>query len=730
MSEPTTENPRKRQRSTQACHRCRRKKYKCNSVRPVCSACSASNSECTYGLVVKRRGLQPGYVKAIEVLWGLVFRKVDGSQIVVRELLNKLSAILNSTSSDSNGGESADEYLEGWKTSGVPAAIELMLDGGFAQGRALEDVEDPGDLTLTSTLSWSLAHPDHQALSTSPSVPPRNPAQTVSRVPPSDATFAGNDANLDVLESRTNPGCAWTPLPPDWHDLTQVYLTVEHSWFPVLERHALFRIAYTYQGYCDSGSALNNQHQGEFASLWAVLALGEIHSNGASAARVSHFKSVSIQFLSRDPMQEHYHSHSQALLLWSIIHLGCNDLVLARLMLVQAVVLSSSDCSRTSSGEPRLGQQRSLTFSCCFVLDALLSLAMGTRPQIPADELRSHQPCDESGSDEWEIYVNKFGSDQTVGLSATSTLAAPTRTSSTFNHLVKLMCIINAALQRKMPTAMLAADIQAWEFNLPPHLKTDGTSVKSSLPPQLHLRAWYKAVSSAVVPEDLQDQLSAQLDHRGVPVEATILQIAQTFGAKTLPASVTVLIAIMSTQTSPGFVAFYNDPAIAQYRALWDWSEPDFDTNDLQLMSQDQIHLAPMHRITDLSHDASHPPRRDLSTIAEAESGDGQQRDSIRQQSEHMLVPEPATAESLDITRDDAVHLSVNDSPGISGLDALPLNTPEQLRDYLALLQDNERYINRELMINASSANAFSNENNQDFMQSLGFLGGFHYTDI
>ncbi|RKP27258.1 hypothetical protein SYNPS1DRAFT_6844, partial [Syncephalis pseudoplumigaleata] len=56
----------KRQRVSRACDACRRKKVRCDGVRPVCGNCSAFHFECTYLDAAKKRGPPKGYIEAIE----------------------------------------------------------------------------------------------------------------------------------------------------------------------------------------------------------------------------------------------------------------------------------------------------------------------------------------------------------------------------------------------------------------------------------------------------------------------------------------------------------------------------------------------------------------------------------------------------------------------------------------------------------------------------------------
>lgn len=701
MSQAAEEPPRKRQRVTQACHRCRCKKYKCDSERPSCSTCRSSNSECTYGTVAKRRGLQSGYVRAVEILWGLILKKVNGSQTVINYLLGDLHNIINSGSNDAdtNGNvvHRADDLLECWKNSGVPSAIEMMLDGTFTGNQAgvSADIDSQIDTTLTSLHTWSLPQSDLPQ-----ATPPDAPSPLlIPQGPTSAAAAAVSDTsypdNLFAIDQMT-----LSPLPSDWHSLAQNYFTVEHTWFPILERHTLFRIAYQYQDEVDSQTSLDDRHRGEHAMLWAVLALGEIHANGTLSPRAAHFESQSRRFLDKGPVRDDYATYAQAFLFLSMIDLGYNKMVLARAMLAQALVYCTA--ASTASTERR----RTLAHSGCFVMDSLLALATSTRPLMSVDELPSSVPCDESGSDEWEPYVERF---VTQGLTESSTIgtpAAPSRVSSTYNRLVRLFCILNTALRKETLEQHLTADLEAWKLSLPRHLymteSSTRQSTKSVLPPQLHLRAFYSAIAYMAETGITRFQTQPLSTHPQQALlhntAASILQIGRQFGAQALPVSVSVLIPFVSSGSSSRSIDYDAttsdaDDVLDNYKILWGWDQTlpheeqeltKANHNDQPggrlpspLVSQDPLHAA-MH--CEISHGL--PATSDLGT-------------GLGYPDEQITIPDLVASGGTDTA---GVDLSLMTSSGFddvaaSGTDSMLADTPTQLLDYLALLQQNERYI-------------------------------------
>ncbi|KAI5200001.1 hypothetical protein AUEXF2481DRAFT_28187 [Aureobasidium subglaciale EXF-2481] len=686
MSQAVADQPRKRRRVTQACHRCRSKKYKCDSVRPTCSTCQASDAECIYGTVVKRRGLQSGYVRALEILWGLVFKNIEGSQNVATQLLANLAVVINPVATGTSDNDRADDLLESWRGSGVPTAIESLLDGEVSESPRLQNGSSGNAAGLAA---WSLPQPDPLVAGTPPS--PASPLPPPQFTPPPIHAVVVPDATylLEDIEARRATQELWTPLPSDWHALTQVYSTVEHSWFPVLERHALFRVAYTYQDQCDSRAVLIDRHRGDFATLWAVLTLGEIHSGGVSSPRATQFQALSRSFLPVDYLNDDYLSHAQALLLWAVIHLGRSEKMLAKMALAQATVLCSVDTHKTTSNLAMSERQRNLLLAGCFVIDSLLSFSTGTKPRSTIEELPTTAPCDASGPDEWEPFVDRFGPQSFSSSTSSSTLAVPSRASSTFNCLVRLTSILNAAVHRHMPGAALAATLETWTMSLPTHLAMTVSSIRSTtknlLPPQLHLRAIYFATTSVITSRQSNGQNinSSARDQ----LNGALHQLSHNFGVRALPASVSVLIPIIGTlppASSEGWSQYsvlpHGSEVLAEYKSLWGWinnpSSPKFDAHATANF---------------LSHESSYRPTisettHDLGEVYNFDTDTGEHN-------RHIMVSDLDTSEQLDVN--------------------IFSTTPDQFRDYLALLEQNE-----------------STGNGQDFMQSLGFFEDFDYRDM
>src|SRR6266536_6021160 len=129
-SETAPPNPRKRQRISQACDQCRKRKSKCDGKRPICAICGPLKRKCTYGTNAKKRGLQTGYVRGLEILWGLVFKSVEGSEDTVQTLLRgdiDGVSVENWYKELAKDGEAPESLLEAWRKSTVAKDIERLL---------------------------------------------------------------------------------------------------------------------------------------------------------------------------------------------------------------------------------------------------------------------------------------------------------------------------------------------------------------------------------------------------------------------------------------------------------------------------------------------------------------------------------------------------------------------------------------------------------------------------
>ncbi|KAF2148481.1 hypothetical protein K461DRAFT_297894 [Myriangium duriaei CBS 260.36] len=695
----STTKSNKRQRISQACHRCRSKKYKCDGARPSCELCSKSNTTCSYNSVTKRRGLQTGYVKTIEALWGHLFTEVADSERVTRGLLGNLACTLDDEAIVS--GTTSSPALQRWKTSGIPAAIESLL-----AGEGINNIDEARDRSEAELGSFSL---DFNS--------PSRSGWSVSR--PISSPLRANLQNIEGAISgdpRSHPaGGNVVPLPVDWHNLAQTYLNTDHTWLPIWERKELYRVASGYRDWQSRPTSISDLRKAEFASLWAVLLLGQMHCAGHEDSRALTFHQTSQSFLSLEHSGTHQHAYARSLLLLTIYHVGRREVLQSRLMLAQAIVLLSNNPTPTAHTLDRL------LSSGCLILDTCISFLAGTRPMMPCiDSFDEELPGDEDSADEFEPFISK-GS----GTDALYSEVIFSRTTSTFKQLVRLLRIMHKFQHDAMLAAELLHDLALWHAQCPSHLQS--SDLKRMAPNQIQLQV-FCVILRALLDEGEAGRCSpsaATLDHAASAssVASSLVLAEKRYGVEYLPASCSIFVALLHEVRSrphrSNLLATWEgvENLLSDFSDLWgltfDQTGPSNSSSSSQALRDPcapDFQLASHVGLEGMPHpvpvdSAAQSDQQQLSTRGPLEST----FDNLLG-SEHAASHfEDTTASSIDlVTGSSGPHLNSLGTMDIESLSTdlnATVTTPDELRDYFMLSERRQ-----------------SDEADRNFLQSLGFL--------
>lgn len=669
MSADLLERPRKRQRVTQACQRCRSKKFRCDGQAPSCGPCLAAQATCLYNATAGRqRGLQPGYVKALESLWGAVFRTIPGSEHAAAQLLAGLPVHAGHVVDEPGSDEAS--LLEIWRASSLPASIRILLDGGSLPTSSDAGVEDT---------TWSLPLPSDVG----------NAEQHNVDDPPAPAspTFAPLSSLAPAPEPSDLPD-----LPLDWQNLIQVYLCTEYCFLPIFEKSSLYRWAYSYQDQPDiSLCDLESSSRGQYASLWAVLVLGELHIDGAGSTRIRQMKLAAKALLATAESLNPDRTYSPAYLLWALIHTGCRKYILAQMMLAQATVLSSLRNESVSATAD--DKRESLMQVGCFVVETILAFATGTQQSSITMDADFLNPSDVG---EWDPFINFLDRGPDATALNVSIQLPPSRTGSTFQAWVRLMAILRKASHPLTSPGALSAELESWEASLPASLRGIATTPMSStpVPPQLNVKLWYVVTSTAI--SQLRQGITSATslkDLQDLPL-LHLVKVLDTMerqhGLRMLPASMGVFVAraIEPTLTN-------TSPVLTGFPGHWGWrnAPTGLDTN---------IHF-PTHQAVDTGS------RTSVVTNCAATLG----YHSPEQRRLHNATDTILGAESLqakirndDLTytqvqfqqrNDDCLPTPVNDPAIVEGVNLFSEpSTSHDLLDYFTMFEGNDRYVQRD----------------------------------
>lgn len=541
---------------------------------PHCGTCLKAKKPCSYEPTVRKRGLKTGYVRVLECLWGLVFQSIEGSETAVELLISHTLRNGFWIGDEISRGPNSDEApLERWRSSKVPRAIDALLTAG-------DDAADDEDMTTMldlaqnkdTELNWALAT---QRLPSQPIEPP-------NFVP--DIWYS-----TEIQEPVLKPGCSTagptqvlvtTPhvaseitqailpeLPQNTQRLLNRYFALTQSWFPIIERHAVYRSLFAYR----KASAAGGDKQwtgGEDGILWAILAFsatardfpqseGDIATTGAREK----FYMTARNTVPIEREDNYSISHVQTLLILGLFHYQACQWGVARLVVGQAILIAGHigldqlDAFSTD--------HRRRTWLGCFVLDTLTSANAQKAPRIQSHQVRALLPTEDTGNEEWEPWRLQEVLLPGVG-SEMADIDMPTHALTVFNALLQLLCIVNDWMCSA--AGGLHGDyglaLKTWWDSLPEHIKIIGaadpssamdmdTTSSASNPPSwniLNLSMVYaflrKVLSCSLLPTSVECH-----DEQAWPplIHATETLLSR-FGQQALPAPINLLRTILTEE--------------------------------------------------------------------------------------------------------------------------------------------------------------------------------------
>ncbi|PGG98640.1 hypothetical protein AJ79_08795 [Helicocarpus griseus UAMH5409] len=515
----------KRQRVSRACDTCRNKKDRCDGARPVCSTCATLGRSCTYKPKTKKRGLPTGYLRTLELLWGLVFSKIRGSERVVTKLL-KSTALPYQADDIIKEEEGPDAFMSAWKRSSVLKEIEASLsvseppedDTRNADRPNADSVSPHGagenDHSFLDVLEWSI--PDgleHAGENIGHGTDPSRQAQTrktsTNPLPKRQTRDCGTQciaSDSDSIGLRL-PKCA--------RELFDIYFTYTHCWFPILEKHDILRTAF---GYSEHSGRISpyGPGSGDHAAMWAIFALASLQQSSRKSnpevtlPRGAALDTESLYATARNmiPAESGPYEigHVQALLLLGLVKIGQRNWSTAGIIVGLAIRISltlglGGSSATLGPTNKKTGRSRHV-FLGCFVLETLISAQLGCPPALRKEDTLKVGLLQEDGLDEWHPWE-----DQARWLPQSPSndffVRGPLFAMSTFNHLVKLVyllndfgCCICTGLLSLPKLEDFERRLEDWSATLPEHyrVRLDGDQSAQASPHVLGLHILYDSI--------------------------------------------------------------------------------------------------------------------------------------------------------------------------------------------------------------------------------------------
>lgn len=467
--------PAKRQRVSRACAPCRYAKLRCDGQQPTCTTCRQQDKRCTYEASLKRRGLRSGYVRALELLWGLTFHELENSELVVDELLGRLSKNDLTTSSDRTDSSSyASTLLDQWKQSNVSRHIDDLLDDNEEQNAGVDEEQAQDDLRQPhsgGSSRWLVVRSaDFQLHQDQPEQPQLDVALSEAQqcLEPHTSNFESHH----LQETNSNP-----QIPFYGPQLLQLFFQYVQSWLPILERHVTLRTAFQYS--VDSSSLC----QGDRAALWAVYAyistilshhLIDDHARQHAKTHCGAFYAQAYSMLPLDSDRPIELGHIQCVVLLALTRLSSGKTTAAwRLTKIGTQMLR--EMSEQQQQQP-VTEHNALArvWLACFVIDTISSAFQKNVPSLHYNDVVGQLQIDENGVEEWQPWHRPGTWQNQDSIGPDTATDIPTHSVSMLMLQVKLLRFYSNPHLRDSSWQASTSELEQWNQDLSGYLARMG----------------------------------------------------------------------------------------------------------------------------------------------------------------------------------------------------------------------------------------------------------------
>ncbi|RMZ72409.1 quinic acid utilization activator [Pyrenophora seminiperda CCB06] len=488
-------------RVSRACDQCRTAREKCDANQPTCMPCVENKRACSYTSTPKKRGLQPGYIRSLEMTLAFVFQQNPEMEVLAYNQLAQSNTVLLA-----RGTKESNQLHKSWNKSRFCRDVTKALSGeqiGTGNDRppsSDEDSEvDTEDASLLRMTTDAQSYSSNSWNSNANFMPN-------AMAPPSLPDVYAHTPQEPMLPPNL------TPLPPGCWKLIETYFTYTQCWLPIADKLEVLKLSYSYPEHglplsCDMPSS------GSHAEMWSILAVGSVQDGGSLAGE--HRQNVppselydTARLLIPNELGKFELDHVKALLNLSVLNITRGLFETAWQLVGIALRIFFTLAEPSEVAVPR----RKNVLSSCFMLDNLLSLHLKLRPYLERVDLTYMGKIEEDGMEEWQ----PWGGQLSLGLMRQSN--SPTLALSSFNACLELVDILGSTTRQQTAPNFLhemISRLEMWKSSLPQrlnHIHKD-TAVTPLTPPALLLRLTYFVTAFALVPS--QAWLEQTLDVLG-----------------------------------------------------------------------------------------------------------------------------------------------------------------------------------------------------------------------
>ncbi len=385
----SADKPVKRTRVSRACDQCRIAREKCDGLQPTCSTCSTSKRKCTYTANPKKRGIQPGYIRSLELALAWLFQQNPENETSISEKLEREGASSLFLSRDS---KESNKLHKRWRKARFYSDIDKLLSGG--EPSRLENSEH-----------FALHSDDEDSETEEVAISVEQSEQVPKNLPQVEpAPVYQLEQQLQFPITYPTQSSANVSLPPDSWRYLDNYFTYTQSWLPICEKYDVLKLSYSYP---TQGLPLlfAQPDSGAHAELWSILAVGSLHDQMnlgiASGPSTTQTTPEQLYDTARSLLPNELGSfnlgHIKAFLNLAVFNITQSNPEAAWILVGFASrILEGGDQSRFTNN-PRYKH----AFSGCFLLDNMLALQLERRAHFQMRHIQIVGKIDEDGIEEW-----------------------------------------------------------------------------------------------------------------------------------------------------------------------------------------------------------------------------------------------------------------------------------------------------------------------------------------
>ncbi|EME88512.1 uncharacterized protein MYCFIDRAFT_170117 [Pseudocercospora fijiensis CIRAD86] len=412
----------KRVRVSRACDQCRAGREKCDGGQPLCQTCEVQRRSCTYHEQPKKRGIQPNYIRTLELTLAWLFEKYPEYVL----LQTQLSRLLPRSDESAHRliawkePTSSENLHTNWRNGIIFKQIDQLLSGA-----EIDVPKTPSPNAQQSAASQAAGVYQSPPLSAPSELEPLHHDRVNEEATPG---LAGN------LAPKGDAGNEMLKLPENSWALLEHYLAFTQTWLPIIERHDVLKLMYAYPA---SGLAKENATGSGHAELWSIMAFASLQLGGASSlVAFEYCRDVAKSLI---PQEQGFQlGHIKALLILGLSELVRNAWLAAWLVIGSAVrLLTHFNLGRGTSTTLFEGRTKH-TILAAFLLESAAASRTSAICHIRPEDIRTVGLLIEDGLEEWSPWQ-----DPAIGPSSAAT-KSPARSISTFNTLIRM------ALQRRV----------------------------------------------------------------------------------------------------------------------------------------------------------------------------------------------------------------------------------------------------------------------------------------